>query len=404
MGYYTRLHGNSSGAGGSGSPGYWGYGNKDKIVKAAGNISALIENSPPEYRKNTYNALFYNCQKLEDISGLTFTEVGNWGRNFLASAFASHELAPGSALKTVPATLLPTGLTYFWGFLNNAFEYSGLETIPENFLPNNMPNDENSFLSRTFKDSEVRAIPANFIPSGITRAGNAFLQETFSGCNIESIPNNFLPNITSVGDYFLAEAFSRNERLRTLPTNFFPRNLISMGEWFFKNVFSDTGITAVPEGFIPGDQLPELKNYFLYSAFSNCEDLESVDIRSFKDYTAEDFGSTGLLMYAFVGCSSLRTLKLSSYVYNGTYPFYSMLGDGMDGAGNNLEIYIYGDNVLEYQEPDWAPMFYTIDSYISKVYVKASLVDDYKASSSYALESYGDYDVGIDPDKFVALP
>jgi hypothetical protein len=88
-----------------------------------------------------------------------------------------------------------------------------------------------------------------------------------------------------------------------------------------------------------------------------------------------------------MNCPNLETLVLS--YCSGGIPFYELLKN----SGNNLEIYVYGDQVLATSSP-YTPLFQVTADNVSKVYVQESLIDGYKSSSSWTFAS---------ADKFAAL-
>jgi uncharacterized protein (DUF2141 family) len=110
--------------------GYLLRANRDKIVKAAGNITELSGKDP---LADKYGYLFYDCRKLTDISGLVFTDdsYNNTAMTFLQYAFSQ------SGITTVPASLLPAVSAVGGTYLSHAFEKClNLETVEYGFLKN----------------------------------------------------------------------------------------------------------------------------------------------------------------------------------------------------------------------------------------------------------------------------
>jgi hypothetical protein len=384
--------------------GIWHYGNKDKIIKAAGNITALTEGASTT--GNAYQYAFYDCRKLEDISGLVFTDSGDQGTSFLLGTFEKC-----TALKTAPAKLLPPGLSNTAFFLSKAFMQSGVETIETGFIPTSYTTTATNFLDHAFEEcASLTAIPAGFIPAGLTTVGNEFLKDTFTKSGITAIPADLVAHLTSVGDNFLHATFSQTAQLKSLPANFVPRNLTAMGTGFFSGTFDRSGITAVPAGFIPPpSELPAIQGNFFVSTFAECASLATADLRSFAgtyiEGTPDQYGVIAACTYIFNSCSNLKTLHLSYVSTDGNLTvFESMFLNNADIS--NLEIYIYGDKVLESANSDL--FYYSITdlpaaSQIKKIYVKAELIDTYKSSGSWA-------DINSTPlgtsiaDIFAALP
>jgi hypothetical protein len=402
MGYNGMQYGDASGANGSLSYGTWNYGNKDKIIKVAGNITALTTGAAT--LNNAYFAAFWDCRKLEDISGLVFTDEGNQGTNFLARTFGDC-----IALETIPENFIPPNVTAGAGFLTRTFEIGdhyktnpnylglGLKTIPANFLPRNLTTAGASFLDRAFAGCAVTSIPYDFIPTGLATVGDNFLDSTFYKSQVASIPEGFVSNITSVGNAFLDSTFSDTPNLSALPANFFAPHYTTIGTWFASNTFTKSGITEVPETFIPAaSAFSQITNYFFFTTFADCLNLVSANLKSFAGtYTVQSEYETDPFDQTFIGCSNLQTLVLS--YCSGGFPFCDLLGtnDAYNRAGDNLEIYIYGDSVLETL---LAPFFCAYEdplTQVSKVYVKESLIQSYKDSDSW---------INIEDSKFNALP
>jgi hypothetical protein len=107
--------------------GYLSGANRDKIIKAAGNVTELYKSGT----NNSYGFLFYDCRELSDISGMVFTddEYGNQGASFLEYAFVNTKIS------TVPGSLLPGFSAAPSGLLSHAFENcKNLTTVEEGFL------------------------------------------------------------------------------------------------------------------------------------------------------------------------------------------------------------------------------------------------------------------------------
>jgi hypothetical protein len=124
--------------------GYLSRKNRDMIIKAAGNVTAL----GGERTDHTYGFLFYDCRKLADISGLVFTDdyYGNVSNEFLSYAFSQ------SGITTVPASLLPAFNECGQSFLNHTFgNCPNLTTIEDGFLKN-MTGEKSYLMKYSFEN------------------------------------------------------------------------------------------------------------------------------------------------------------------------------------------------------------------------------------------------------------
>jgi hypothetical protein len=333
IGHYSSVPGTATTKGAL--PGILSYGNKDKIIKAAGNVTALTTGAT--LKKYAYSDMFFDCRNLEDISGLAFTDEGDWGIQFLASAFRACP-----KLKTAPATLLPPGLTATGSLLSRAFEQSGIETIGAGFVPAYTTIGA-SFLIAAFKECEnLTAIPDDFFPASFSATvGNNFLAETFMDTKIAAVPANFVSHITTAGTYFLQNTFA-NTNVQTVPANFLPQSLGEAKNYFLTGTFAGTKITAVPGDFIP-ESYKNIKvgtNAF-NGIFGNCSGLTTVNLDCFKYITVS---ATPNFSSMFFGCTNLATaymnyfdIKLSSVAFAS---MFEGVADGfiLDITGGMVEV------------------------------------------------------------------
>jgi hypothetical protein len=400
MAYELSVAGQVFGTNTSYCYGFWNYGNMDKIIRAAGNITALTNGET--LGNNAYGTLFFKCRMLEDISGLVFTDT-SVGNNFLTSAFERC-----TALKEIPAGLLPEVTTVGSGFLSRAFRGSGVETIPTGFLPN-LTSAGNSFLLKTFEENEgdrdlpgvypcpLREIPADFIPATLTSVGNSFLHRTFSKCNqLTSIPANLVSHITSVGNDFLYETFFTCTNLTSVPSNFGPQSLTAMGNYFLRGTFYTTGITEIPADFLPPGY-NATGTYFLSNTFTDCKSLTKVDLDFLKNVTVSNSYFLGT---AISNCNNLTEVHIPYINTNGkTNPFnltFRILAD--DATYEPLTVYIHGGGTQVLAGKAAASLATPNEGRIVAVYVdSAELVTAYQASDDW--KAISDSKFLVNPDK-----
>jgi len=109
--------------------GFNAHSNREKIIKAEGNITELTTESTQT--KMAYRFLFAGCTNLSDISGLVFSETSA-GILFLDSAFNGC-----TALESLPDNFLINVAAADIGFLEGAFRgCTALKNLPHNFLAN----------------------------------------------------------------------------------------------------------------------------------------------------------------------------------------------------------------------------------------------------------------------------
>jgi hypothetical protein len=387
MGYWSA--GNADGVNNSVISGFLRWGHKNKIVKAAGNISALTEGSA--VTTYAYQSAFFDCRGLEDISGLVFTDSGDQGHSFLQGAFKEC-----TALSTIPAGLLPRGLTNTRQFLYQTFQGSGIETIPSGFLPEFTAVDA-GFLASAFGGVNsgdgvaISAIPPDFIPASLTTVGNSFLQNTFENCvNLTSIPDGFAANITSVGDSFLDSTFTLTG-LSAIPANFVPQNPSAIGEYFLSSTFSNTGITTVPTNFIPESYKTIPATHVLNGTFQSVTSLTSVDLEFLKNINAADYYAFTNLFY---GCTNLTEVRLPYFYINPDYE--GLFAAAFTNTGSDFVLHINGGGdsgprVLEVYQTAGLD-----NTKVSAVYLDSeALVTAYRDSSFW---------FAIDDNKFQVKP
>jgi hypothetical protein len=394
MGYWSV--GNPTGVNASDITGFLRWGHKNKIVKAAGNISALTEGST--VKNYAYHSAFSDCRGLEDISGLVFTDSGNQGLNFLYGAFKEC-----TALTTIPAGLLPRGLTNTRYFLYRTFQGSGIETIPSGFLPEFTAVDV-GFLSEAFggvnsgDGTAISAIPPDFIPRSLTTVGNSFLQNTFANCvNLTTIPDGFTANITSVGNGFLDSTFSNCTGLRAIPANFVPQNPTTIGTYFLKNTFGRTGIETIPADFIPAAyKTATTGTDFLNGTFSSCLNLTTVNLAFLNN---AKFSSDTFCMYLLQGGDNLSVVHIPYINTDNTATLAGLVSIStaqaqVPGFVRPITVYITGggtsDVLVVYQSAGLR------DVDVLAVYLdNAELVNAYRGSSFWS---------AIDDSKFQVRP
>jgi hypothetical protein len=302
---------------------YQRWGNKNKIVKAAGNITALTGNATVA-TGSAYDSAFFDCRKLEDISGLVFTDSGDQGNSFLQCAFEGC-----TALRTIPADLLPRELTNTNMFLYRTFQNSGIEIIPEGFLPAFTTVGTN-FLAEAFSASypkdalPLRAIPPDFIPRSLTTAPNYFLQNTFRNCvNLTSIPEGFAAHITNIGNYFLANTFAHCTGISAIPENFVPQNPTTIGNYFLSSTFGVTGVAAIPTNLIPDTyKTVTTGTYLLNGTFSGCNNLTTVDLAFINNLTVSN---SNFLNACFRTCTNLREVHIPYIADNGKTALFNLM-------------------------------------------------------------------------------
>ena len=196
--------------------------NKNKLVRLAGNITALT-NPNPSNNAYAYFYAFQGCANLEDISGLVFTDTGESG-------------------------------DYFMGYLFS--ECPNLTETPPDFVPPGLTPSGDDFLQQAF-DSCIKlgVLSPGFLPAGLTEVGDGFLNQTFSNCRrLTEIPGDFLPDtITTVGQGFLVRTF-RNTGITVIPEGFLPAALETAGSSFLSGTFEGCNLTATLEDLtLPGE-------------------------------------------------------------------------------------------------------------------------------------------------------
>jgi uncharacterized membrane protein len=338
MGYWSV--GNPTGVNADQTSGFLRWGHKNKIVKAAGNISALTEGSA--VKNYAYQSAFFDCRGLEDISGLVFTDSGDQGHSFLNKAFNQC-----TALTTIPADLLPRDLsTDTRLYLYETFMDTAITAIPEGFLPE-FTTVGPAFLFRAFcgsasgKAPPLSAIPAGFIPTSLTTVGDNFLDQTFMYCeNLTTIPGNFTASIREVGYYFLTQTFMYTPSLTAIPAGFLPQQLDgTIGNYFLMGTFGNSGINAIPDNFITGPY-GTTGEYFLQGAFSGCTALTTVNLEFIKNLTVDN---KYFLIDVFSGCTNVRTVQIP---YIDTKKKTQAFGGLLTNTGNPITVYITGASPL----------------------------------------------------------
>jgi hypothetical protein len=283
--------------------------NKDKLIRLAGNITALTK--PDAKNGYAYCYTFDACNKLEDISGLAFTDTGASGEYFMRGIFQNC-----AALTTMPTDFVPRGLLIEEKFLDSGFlNNKKLEAIGPRFLPDNLSAVGGTFLSNTFSGcTKLAEVPVGFLPQSLTATSDGFLYGMFSSSGIAAIPGGFIPaSVYTAGTSFLANTFSGCGKLKTIPADFLPASLVSAGDFFLSGAFSSSGVTAVPENFLPAN-LATIGSYFLSNTFSGCATLATADITVPASLAAVP---SGFMQRTFYNCSKLNMVDLFA---NGAAP------------------------------------------------------------------------------------
>lgn len=233
--------------------GFLAAGNRNKILKAAGNITALTGGRTRAFlNHNAYRGLFYACENLEDVSGLVFTDdLDGTESFFMAYAFSKTKI-------------------------------TGFPVFPD------VTQGSDSFLSHTFEGcTNITRIPeflANI--ASLDAYAGAFLDYAFAGTGITELPADFLANITDPGHYFLRGTFKGCSNLTTTNNGFIAK--------------------AVPGAAITG---------FLNNTFEDCTNLSYIDIgaQTTSDVSdPNDRGQMQLLIHAFanVGTASAEGVTI----------------------------------------------------------------------------------------------
>jgi hypothetical protein len=366
--------------------GMWHYGNMDKMIKAAGNITALTG----DLTDTRYTYLFLKCRELKDISGLVFTET-NPGDLFLSRAFEQC-----TALTAIPAGLLPHATSVGLGFLSEAFKGSGLAAIPDGFLPS-YTTVGNSFLKGAFggvnagDSTDIREIPVGFIPASLTEVGNYFLANTFYGCKeLTTIPAGFASPIKKIGSYFLDSTFGGCDKLTSIPPNFLPQSPSTIADHFLASTFTMSGITSIPVDLIPEGykSITTTGTHFLFQSFTNNQNINTVDLSFLQNINV----SNSSFLNKFVsGCANLTEAYIPYISFNGnTSPF----SNAFQNPGSPINLYISGggtSNVLLVNNSAGL-----IDAKVTAIYLdNATLVAAYQGSSNWS---------AISDSKFQARP
>ena len=288
--------------------GYAAAANKAKVIKAAGTITTLTQNSTAQ--GSAYAYLFYGCENLSDVTELIFSETGAQGASFLSNAFK------GCVSLTSPPRNFLSGLSGAQGdyFLRSAFEgCSSLVSLPAGFLSGLSGQQGDYFLESAFSGCALlAALPDGFLSGVSGQQEERFLESAFNGCaKLASLPHGFLSGLSGAqGDFFLSYTFSGCAGLASLPDGFLSGLSGAQNSGFLYSAFIGCAkLASLPDGFLAG--LSGAQNSsFLHSAFSGCALLASLPAGFLAGVSGAQGGDAyyGFLHSAFSGCASLASL------------------------------------------------------------------------------------------------
>ena len=225
------------------------------ISTASDNTTFILPTS--SYLRGTFGGKPYNWA-IDWGDGVTETRSGTSSNN---GGIPHTYFSTGDYTITIkPKGLLEAWLGAFGFYVTSG---SGANSLSNKALLVGVPSLITPQMTRTTAQIEGRESPPNSEWSctfydcySLTEA------PVFTGWEI----------VTSVGDEFADEMFSRCSRLRSLPDGFtLPQNLTVAGDYFAMGMFYlATNLTDLPEGFNFPQGLKEVGSYFAYSMFYSC--------------------------------------------------------------------------------------------------------------------------------------
>ncbi len=229
-------------------------------------------------------AAFYQCSNLSALPEKT-------GDGFAFVSTFMQAFYQCTSLATLPEDLFAAAE---W---NESFQYAfsgcaALENIPAGLFSGN-PNVK-TFQQAFNQCSALTAVPEGLFDA-VTTAAVTFAS-CFQDCKaLTSVPENLFAQCREATTF--SSCFQGCTALETIPAGLFRNNSAAS---FMANVFSGSGIKAIPEGLLDSQTAPELK---LNGIFKNCKALASIPAGLFDNCTgAVDLSSV------FEGCAELTAV------------------------------------------------------------------------------------------------
>lgn len=235
---------------------------------------------------------------LESIPADLFKDSRNY-----SSADFSYMLAGCKNLKTVPATLFETFTNVTSPGFKNAFEGSGIETIPAGLF------SKNAAVSAGFEEAFYRCESLKSIEGPIFAETSSVssIARMFYGCtSLEELPAGLFSSLAGAKTKFTS-VFEGCSSLKTLPAGLFADNTIAT-----PFVAAFRGCTSLET--IPGDLLGNNEKVTdVRNMFADCSSLKSIPAELFAGTPAiTSFDAT------FSGCSSVESLPETLFAAIGT--------------------------------------------------------------------------------------